>query len=91
MERAVALALGDRVEIADLPEEIRMAPAFAATHIEQASRSLADVEKHHILAVLAANGGNQARAAAQLEIGSATLYRKLKSYGHVARRGGAAD
>ncbi|MFT6378423.1 MAG: DNA-binding NtrC family response regulator [bacterium] len=27
------------------------------------------------------NGGNRARTAAQLEIGTATLYRRLKSYG----------
>jgi DNA-binding NtrC family response regulator len=39
------------------------------------------VEKEHILAVLAKNDGNQARTAEQLQIGSATLYRKLKSYG----------
>jgi len=31
--------------------------------------------------VLALNGGNQARTAEQLGIGSATLYRKLKKFG----------
>jgi DNA-binding NtrC family response regulator len=35
----------------------------------------------YIIAVLELNGGNQTRAAEQLGIGSATLYRKLKSYG----------
>ena len=34
-----------------------------------------------ILAVLELNDGNQTRTAEQLEIGSATLYRKLKKYG----------
>lgn len=31
--------------------------------------------------MLELNGGNQTRTAAQLQIGSATLYRKLKRYG----------
>jgi DNA-binding protein Fis len=33
--------------------------------------------------VLALNEGNQTRTAQQLEIGTATLYRKLKSYGRL--------
>jgi DNA-binding NtrC family response regulator len=43
-------------------------------------RSLDEVEKEYILATLSLNGGNQTRTAEQLQIGSATLYRKLKSY-----------
>ena len=42
---------------------------------------LSEVEKQYILAVLELNGGNQTRSAKQLQIGSATLYRKLKKYG----------
>ena len=38
-------------------------------------------EKDYILAALQLNGGNQTHTAEQLRIGSATLYRKLKSYG----------
>ena len=44
-------------------------------------RPLDEVEKEYILAALSLNGGNQTRTAEQLKIGSATLYRKLKSYG----------
>jgi DNA-binding NtrC family response regulator len=40
--------------------------------------------------VLELNGGNQARTAKQLGIGSATLYRKLKKYGRAAYEGGRA-
>lgn len=79
MERAVALARGNRVEIEDLPEEIRQAiprPVTGGT-----VRLLDDVEKEYILAALELNGGNQTRTAEQLGIGSATMYRKLKSYG----------
>jgi two-component system response regulator HydG len=79
MERAVALARGSRVEIEDLPEEIRHTlPKPAAGGIV---RPLEDIEKEYILAVFARNEGNQTRTAEQLHIGSATLYRKLKSYG----------
>ena len=80
MERAVALAAGGRVELEDLPEEIRQAcpvPVVADGTV----RPLDAVEKDYIVAALALNSGNQTRTAEQLKIGSATLYRKLKSYG----------
>ena len=80
MERAVALARGSRVELEDLPEEIRQAfPMPVATR--GTVRPLDEVEKDYILAALEVNGGNQTHTAAQLRIGAATLYRKLKSYG----------
>jgi DNA-binding NtrC family response regulator len=80
MERAVALAPGNRVELEDLPEEIRQAcPVPMVT--DGTVQPLEMVEKEYILAALALNGGNQTRTAEQLKIGSATLYRKLKSYG----------
>jgi DNA-binding NtrC family response regulator len=79
MERAVALARGSRVELEDLPEEIRHpAPDVAAG---RAVRPLDEIEREYIVAALARNDGNQTRTAEQLRIGSATLYRKLKSYG----------
>jgi DNA-binding NtrC family response regulator len=92
MERAVALARGSRVELEDLPEEIRQAfpkPMATAGTI----RPLDEIQKEYILEALKLNGGNQTRTAEQLEIGSATLYRKLKSYGLIgtrraARKGG---
>ena len=80
MERAVALARGSRVDLDDLPEEIRQAfPKPLAN--EGTVQPLRDVEKDYILAVLKLNGGNQTRTAEQLQIGSATLYRKLKKWG----------
>jgi two-component system response regulator HydG len=80
MERAVALAQGTRVELEDLPEEVRQAiPKPTATL--GAVRPLEEIEKEYILAALDLNAGNQTQTAEQLQIGSATLYRKLKSYG----------
>jgi DNA-binding NtrC family response regulator len=84
MERAVALAHGTRVELEDLPEEVRQAfPRPLATL--GSVRSLEAIEKDYILAALELNQGNQTHTAKQLEIGSATLYRKLKSYGLIAK------
>jgi transcriptional regulator with PAS, ATPase and Fis domain len=87
MERAVALARGVRVEGGDLPDELS-SPLPAATI--GAVRPLDTIEKEYILAALAANDGNQTATAAQLEIGSATLYRKLRRYreDHVTRKTG---
>jgi DNA-binding NtrC family response regulator len=83
MERAVALARGTRVELEDLPEDVRQAsPLTTAT--AGAVRRLAEVEKEYIVSALELNAGNQTRTAEQLGIGSATLYRKLKSYGLIA-------
>jgi len=39
--------------------------------------------------VLEVLGGNQTRTAEQLQIGAATLYRKLKSYGMIGRKAAA--
>jgi len=86
MERAIALALGSRVELEDLPEEIRQA-APKVMDLDGAVRPLEQIEKEYILAALALNNGNQTHAARQLKIGAATLYRKLKSYGMI----GAGD
>jgi DNA-binding NtrC family response regulator len=49
-------------------------------------RPLEEIEKEYILAALQQNGGNQTHTAEQLQIGSATLYRKLKSYGMIESR-----
>ena len=85
IERAVALARGRRVSLEDLPEEVRQAfPKPVVTG--GAVQTLREVEKEYILAVLKLNGGNRTRTAEQLRIGSATLYRKLKSYGLIRGR-----
>ena len=39
-----------------------------------------------VRATLAVNAGNQTHTAKQLQIGAATLYRKLKSYGMIGAR-----
>jgi transcriptional regulator with PAS, ATPase and Fis domain len=84
MERSVALARGNRVELEDLPEEIRQAvtpPVASRGRV----RPLQEIEREYILSALRLNGQNQTRTADQLKIGSATLYRKLKGYGLIGK------
>jgi DNA-binding NtrC family response regulator len=85
MERAVALGRGSRVEVDDLPEEVRRAlpgPVVSGVKV----RRLEEIEKEYILAAMELNGGNQMQTARELGIGSATLYRRLKSYGLISDR-----
>jgi DNA-binding NtrC family response regulator len=79
LERAAVLAAGTRIDVGDLPSEVAGAIATAFTPNDK--RTLADVERAYILAVLEAQGGNRTKTAAQLSISSATLYRKLAEYG----------
>ena len=79
LEQALALAEGGRIEWRDLPEPVRagQGPEAAAP---PGARTFEQIEREAILATLAAHGGNQARTAAALGIGTATLYRKLKRW-----------
>ncbi len=83
IERAVALAGGDRLVIADLPE--RVARCRAAEYARSTAEpidlaSMAEVERRHILRVLEATGGNKTAAAVILGLNRRTLYRKLAEY-----------
>jgi two-component system response regulator HydG len=83
MERALALVQGKRIQWEDLPEDVRGAlPAPVTTG---GVRTLEAIERDYILASLEHNRGNQTVTARQLGIGAATLYRKLKRYGALAR------
>ncbi len=78
VERAVVLARGHRIDVDDLPEEVGLAlPGVAAAG---SVRTLREIEREYIAAVLRANDGNRTRTARQLGIGAATLYRKIKEY-----------
>lgn len=81
MERGVALAPGECIEVEDLPEEVRRAngvPVAEPVGTAGAVKTLAEAERDHILAVLRLSEGNRAHAAEQLSIGLTTLYRKLR-------------
>ena len=77
VERAVLMAGTDSLTEAELPEDIRFnAPAGGTL----SAFDLASVEKLHILRVLQYTGNNKTEAARLLNIGTATLYRKIEEY-----------
>jgi transcriptional regulator with PAS, ATPase and Fis domain len=78
MERAVAVAKTNRVDMEDLPPEVRQVLPLVLDN--GVPRFLRDVEKDCILGALEKTEGNRIKAAALLGMGVATLYRKLKAY-----------
>jgi two-component system response regulator HydG len=86
VKHGAALATGPYVDEADLPEELLAfrSDAGSAPVLEPGAsapfRSLADVEREHILRVLDACSGSQVEAARALGVGRNTLWRKLRTY-----------
>ncbi|RYY53488.1 MAG: sigma-54-dependent Fis family transcriptional regulator [Chitinophagaceae bacterium] len=76
LERALILVDGSEIQPAHLPYAIQQQGSQPDNAI-----SLASVEKQHIEKILRFTGGNKAQAARLLQIGLATLYRKLDEYG----------
>ncbi|MFO7542714.1 MAG: sigma-54 dependent transcriptional regulator [Thiobacillus sp.] len=77
LQRALVLAQGDRIGIADLPQELRDPPAGPACPWGE-SATLAEVEAAWIKRVLERCGGNRTQAAKILGIDPSTLWRRLK-------------
>lgn len=75
VERSLILMNHDILDAESLPQYAEKTPA------EKDSLSIRSLEKEHILKVLQYTKGNKAEAARLLEIGIATLYRKLEEYG----------
>jgi transcriptional regulator with PAS, ATPase and Fis domain len=78
MERAVAVAKTNRVDLEDLPLEVRQIKPLVSD--KGVPRFLRDVEKDCILGALEKTDGNRRKAADLMGVGVATLYRKLKAY-----------
>lgn len=78
VEHAAAFASGGSVELAHLPEEVS-SPASTMTASSAPLLSLAEMERQHIAAVLAACGQNHGEAAKILGISRTTLWRKLSA------------
>jgi len=80
IERAVILCDGTELDASLLPYEFDAAiPSKSSGNLS--AFDLSSVEKLHIQRVLNHTGGNRAETARLLNIGIATLYRKLKEYG----------
>jgi transcriptional regulator with PAS, ATPase and Fis domain len=85
IERAVMLGTGERVEVSDLPPELRDGPpappaAGAGEHVAL-PLPVDELERRNLLAALAATGGNKTRAARLLGIDRVTLYNRLRKHG----------
>jgi two-component system NtrC family response regulator len=79
IERAVILSDNGELDSSLLPYEFDAIVSKPAGNLS--AFDLSSVEKLHIQRVLNHSGGNRAEAARLLNIGIATLYRKLKEYG----------
>ena len=81
IERGVALANGSSIEIANLPEDLKVISIKTFRKKEGKIPSLEDQEIAYIQWVLKEVGGNKTTAAQILEIDRVSLWRKLKKYG----------
>ncbi|MCE7064848.1 sigma-54 dependent transcriptional regulator [Dyadobacter sp. CY326] len=78
IERSVILTDGPQLDVESLPLELLLGKTTGSKNLS--AFSLASVEKLHLQKVLNYTNGNKAEAARLLEIGIATLYRKIEEY-----------
>ena len=77
IERSVILSDTDTLDVDTLPIDLQYAKADGKS---LSAFSMASAEKVHIQKILNHTGGNKAEAARLLQIGVATLYRKIEEY-----------
>src|SRR6202049_2807448 len=82
---ACITAMGDFIDISDLPEHLQHRTTRLAGDEDWRPLSLEDVRKVHIQKVLQMCNGNRLRAAQILGIGRTSLYRYLKRDGYEVR------
>jgi len=75
IERAVIVSVGERIEVSDLTDSVRL----AATQRDRKDRrpTLAEIEVDYIREILAATRGNKTEAARILGISRKNLYERL--------------
>jgi Nif-specific regulatory protein len=84
IESAIVIMEGPELLAEHLPLPERapaLTVAVAAPHTDEPVRTLAEVERAHVLSVLERVDGNRSEAARLLGIGRNTLQRKLREYG----------
>ena len=91
LERAVLVARGRAIEVADLPEPLQHAdaerPSAGIVPSEVPSGSLEEIERASILKALESTRWNKQAAAALLGLRRPTLYSKMRKHGIPQRRG----
>lgn len=94
VERAVALCDRDRIDVSDLPEQVRTSSTGVSAPVEntraEPENPLAAARKHgelvRILEALERHHNNRARAAVELGISRAAFYKKLQQHGLLVPR-----
>ncbi|WP_277342466.1 helix-turn-helix domain-containing protein, partial [Pseudomonas viridiflava] len=84
IERATNLATNERVQLSDLPLEIRQGPRPLAPGIVSEIRTTPDLGAHEMNAIAAAleeTRGNIRQAAQRLKVSRGGLYNKMERYG----------
>jgi DNA-binding NtrC family response regulator len=85
LERAVALAHFEEIQVEDLPDKIRNKQTPRSTNLNSNELpellTLEEVERRHVVRVLEACHGNRTDAAKILGLDRKTLYRKLLRWG----------
>jgi len=79
IERGTAMAQGDTIEVAHLPDTLRKKGEFDFRRVEGRLPTLDEQEQNYITRVLDEVQGNQTVAAQILGINRASLWRKLKA------------
>jgi two-component system response regulator HydG len=86
IERALVFAESDVIDADDLPFDSDPAPTEGGPRVPGAT--MAEIEKHAILATLEAVGGSTTKAAEVLDISARTIQYRLHEYGVAAARRG---
>lgn len=79
IERGTAMAQGDTIELAHLPDQLQKSGGYSFRKIEGRLPTLEQQEREYIRRVLDEVKGNQTAAAQILGINRASLWRKLKA------------
>ncbi len=87
LERATVLSKNNRIEISDLPSDLRLG---CSPLQHSSSLTLRGREERYILEILSRNNGNQTKTAEILGISYSTLWRKLKKINPAPSDGGNA-
>jgi two-component system response regulator HydG len=81
IERAAVMSDDGRIRLEHLPPSIVEPDKLKGGEPSGTTRTLSEMERDYVLAVLSSAGGNRTRAAKTLGIGATTLWRKLKEWG----------
>ena len=82
VQRAVAVARGELIDVDDLPEEV-VATRATVTAAQEGSVAAARerAEREMIIAALARNNGEVSSAAREMQVSRTTMWRLMKKHG----------